>query len=71
MRKVKVRKADLRIIPIGSSATFYLEHPREIDIVRSLASQINKTEPELGINLRCAGDYDARKVTVFAEKVEQ
>ena len=57
---------DIRSIKIGTSVTFSVDHPRDVQSVRNRAYFINVSEPELGKRFACAADFKNRKITVTA-----
>lgn len=62
----KITMQDIRNIKVGSSSTFTVDHPREIDTIRTLAYKLNSMEPELKRRFSCSSDFKNRKVTVTA-----
>jgi len=53
---------NLRIIKIGESKTFTVEHPKEIDTYRATAYRLNSTEPERKYS--CVSNFSKRQITI-------
>lgn len=66
---MKVTKEDIRSIKVGTSVTFQVTHPRQINSVKTMAYQIRSTEPELKKKFSCVSDYKNRKVTITANSL--
>lgn len=67
---LKVTMQDIRSIKIGTSVTFTVESPRDVQSVRNRAYFINVSEPELKKVFSCAADFKNRKITVTANPVK-
>lgn len=51
----------------GTSKTFKVAHPRDIDVAKALAYRLNSLEPEAKKRYSCKADYANRKITITAE----
>lgn len=66
IKESRITKDDVRNIKVGSSVTFQVNHPREINVVKVFAYRLNSEEPELRRKYSCKSDYKNNKVTVTA-----
>jgi len=64
---MKVTSENIRAIRPGTSKTFKVAHPRDIDVARVLAYRLTKMEPESGKRYSCKADFANRKITITAE----
>lgn len=70
MNKVsKVTIEDLKSIPSGTTKLFHLDHPSKLQNARSLAGQVWKNNPELGVRFRCSCDYLRLIISITAESL--
>lgn len=51
----------------GTSKTFKVAHPRDIDVAKALAYRLNSLEPEAKKRYSCKADFANRKITITAE----
>jgi len=66
---MKVTSDDIRAIKPGTSKTFKVTHPRDIDVARALAYRLTKIEPEANKRYSCKTDFANRKITISAELI--
>lgn len=65
-KRVKVTMEDIRSIKVGTSVTFRVETPRDVQSVRNRAYFINVSEPELKKRFSCEANFKDREITVTA-----
>lgn len=65
-KNYKVTMEDIRSIKIGTSVTFRVETPRDIQSVRNRAYLINVSEPELNKRFSCEANFRNRTITITA-----
>lgn len=65
----KVTMQDIRAIKIGTSVTFTVDHPKDINSIRNRAYNINTQEPELKKRYSCATNFRNRTITITANPV--
>lgn len=68
-RVTRVTIDDLRSIPSGETKLFHLDHPSKLQNARSLAGQVWKNNPELGVRFRCSCDYVKIIISITAESL--
>lgn len=64
---MKVSSKNIRSIMPGTSKTFKVAHPRDIDVAKALAYRLNSLEPEAKKRYSCKADFANRKITITAE----
>lgn len=69
--EAEVTREDLINIKVGTSVTFSVSHPRILKSIRSIASDINNSEPELKKRLRCSRVAGESKMIVSAEPIKR
>ena len=63
---MKISSKDIRSIPVGTSVTFIVDHPKRIDTAKALAYRLNALEE--GKRYACKSDFGNRRITISAEK---
>lgn len=63
---MKISSEDIRSIPVGTSVTFIVDHPKRIDTAKALAYRLNAMEPDSGKKLSCKSDFKNRRITITA-----
>ena len=66
-----VSTQDVKSIPRGETRVFHLDHPRKLQTARSLAGQIWKSYPELGVKYRCSCDYSKVQISITSEPISK
>lgn len=61
---MKISSEDIRAIPVGTSTTFIVDHPRRIDTAKTLAYRLNALEE--GKRYTCKSNFAKRKITITA-----
>lgn len=64
---MKVSTEEIRAIPLGASAMFRVEHPKEINTAKALAYRLNSLEE--GRRYTCKSDYEKRLLIITANPV--
>lgn len=61
---MKVTTEILKSIPKGSSSTFKVDSPRDLNTARTLANYVARFYPELGIRFSCKVNYATNEITI-------
>ena len=64
----KVTMQDIREIKIGTSVTFTVDRPKDINSIRNRAYYINTQEPELKKRYSCSANFRNRTITITANQ---
>lgn len=63
---MKISSEDIRAIPVGTSTTFIVDHPRRIDTAKTLAYRLNALE---GKRYTCKSNFAKRRITITSNPV--
>lgn len=65
---MKISSEDIRAIPVGTSVTFTVDHPKRIDTAKALAYRLNALEG--GKRYTCKSEFAKRRITITAEAIQ-
>jgi len=66
---MKVTAEIVKGIQKGTSSTFTVDTPRDLNTARSIANYVGKFYPELGIKYTTSVDYPKNQITITANPV--
>lgn len=66
---MKVSADVVKSIPKGSSSTFKVDAPRDLNTARSIAAYVTRFYPELGIRYSTAVNFSTNEITITANPV--
>ncbi|MGJ7024995.1 hypothetical protein [Petrimonas sulfuriphila] len=59
----------IRIIKIGESRSFRVDHPKKITTIQSTIYRLNNTEPEFKKRYTYETDYENKTITITANPI--
>jgi len=68
---LKITADIIKGIKKGTSSTFKVGTPRDLNTARSLASYVSRIYPELGAKYSCVVNYAKNEVTITANPVSK
>ena len=68
---MKVTAQIIKGITKGSSSTFKVDTPRNLNTARATACYVGKMYPELGVKYSCKINYPTLEITITANKVSK
>lgn len=68
---MKVSADVVKSIPKGSSSTFKVDTPRDLNTARSIANYVTRFYPELGIRYSTSVNFATNEITITANKVKK
>ncbi len=68
---MKIGQEEIKAIPPGTKAVFKVDHPKQFNCIKSAASYVHLTFPELGVRYSTSINRPKMEITVEAIPVDK